>query len=103
MDLTGVDAIAAREFRHRAVLANRRQCHLRLEVNAVFFCEHSPFVTPGPQAISGAGVSLSYLSKIWGPPHTSTGAVWAVDGGGLGFSARMPAWVKRGDLVLDLF
>jgi hypothetical protein len=37
MDLAGVDAIAARQFRDRAVLANRRQCYLRLEINAVLF------------------------------------------------------------------
>ncbi len=37
MNLAGMDAIAARQFRHRAVLANRRQCYLRLEINTVLF------------------------------------------------------------------
>jgi hypothetical protein len=37
MDLAGMDTVAARQLRHRAVLANRRQCHLRLEINTVLF------------------------------------------------------------------
>jgi hypothetical protein len=37
MDLAGMDAVAARQLRHRAVLANRRQRYLRLEINPVLF------------------------------------------------------------------
>jgi hypothetical protein len=37
MDLAGMDAIAARQLRHRTVLPNCCQCHLRLEVNSVLF------------------------------------------------------------------
>jgi hypothetical protein len=36
-DLAGVDAVASRQLRDRAVLTNRLQCHLRLEINPMLF------------------------------------------------------------------
>ena len=58
------------KLRHRAILAERRQCHLGLEVNTVFlsYIRHRlPFAN---HANLGARGSLSYLSSFRGPPQS---------------------------------
>src|SRR5580692_11837628 len=87
MDLAGVDPKPARQLGYRAVLADRRKRHLRLELRTVLLpCIRH--VSPPANRPFQAGLSLSCLSSFRGPPQSSPSRPSATGTRSPGLSAR---------------